>query len=199
MVGAFWVLCAFAMLALALTFFVDDPKSQHSLVVKAVMVLFQLFGLYWAPFFSAAALLAFLDARLVKPALIVRPDRLIDNRSGLSVEWVDVLSARPITTRAGYWGVTLRMRDSALLPKSIRLGYPLLRRRRGEVHLQCNLLSLPSHQIANAIFTLAQHGGAQLLPPRPALTWNSPPPTVPQQWNSDEATQRSGAQLKTGG
>ncbi|MBZ9867395.1 hypothetical protein LB515_18645 [Mesorhizobium sp. CA15] len=177
-VGVFWLFCSFAMLATAATFFAGAPENQHSLVQKAMMIALQLFGLWWAPFFLMCALLAFRDACRIKPVLIVRLDRLVDNRSGLSVKWADILSVRPVMTRAGYWGVTLQVRHRGLFPKSVRVGYPMLRRRRDEAHIQCNFLSVPPYQIVSSILTLAQQGGAEIFPPRSVLFWNSPPPTI---------------------
>jgi hypothetical protein len=181
LMGLFWSFCALAMLAPALAFFVHDPESNRTLFDKAAMALLQLFGLYWAPFLSVAAAFAFLDAGLDKPALIVDRDGLSDNRSGLSVKWTDVVSAKPIMARAGYWGMSLQVREPALLPRSFRLGYPLLRRRKvDEAQIQCNLLSAPAHEIVNSMLTLVHKNGGQPLPARPGF-WSSVPPVVPQQ------------------
>ncbi len=179
--GFFWSLCALMMLAAVLAFLVRHPEINRALFDRVAIALFQLFGLYWTPFLSMAAAFAFLDARLGKPALIVDRDGLFDNRSGLSVKWTDVLSAKPIMARAGYWGVSLQVREPALLPRSIRLGYPLLRRRKvDEAQIQCNFLSTPAHEIVNSMLTLVQKNGGQLLPAHP-IFWSSVPPVVPQQ------------------
>ncbi|CAN7500049.1 hypothetical protein [Mesorhizobium sp. LjNodule214] len=181
LMGLFWAFCALVMLLPLLTFFVRDPEGSRTLFEKVAMALLQLFGLYWVPFLSAAAIFSFLDAGLGKPALIVDSDGLSDSRSGLLAKWSDILSAKPILGGAGYWGVSLRMREPAPLPKSFRLGYPLLRRRKvDEAHIQCNLLSVPAHEIVNSILTLVHKNGGQLLPAHPVF-WNSVPPVVPQQ------------------
>ncbi|RWC45284.1 MAG: hypothetical protein EOS55_19925 [Mesorhizobium sp.] len=181
LMGLFWSFCALAMLVTVLTFFVDDPENNPTLFGRVAMALTQLFALYWAPFLSAAAVFAFLDAGLGKPVLIVDRGGVSDNRSGLSVKWTDVLSAKPIMGGAGYWGMSLQMREPALLPRSFRLGYPLLRRRKvGECQIQCNLLSAPAHEIVNSMLTLVHKNGGQLLPAHP-IFWSSVPPVVPQQ------------------
>jgi hypothetical protein len=169
------------MLATVMTFFGNDPEGNRTLFDKVAITLLQLFGLYWTPFLSAAAAFAFLDAGLGKPVLIVDRNGMSDNRSGLSVKWTDVLSAKPIMGGAGYWGLSLQLREPALLPRSFRLGYPLLRRRKvGEAQIQCNLLSAPSHEIVNSMLTLVHKNGGQLLPAHPVF-WSSVPPVVPQQ------------------
>jgi len=181
LMGLFWSFCALAMLAAVLTFFVHGLEINRTLFDKVAITLFQLFGLYWAPFLSAAAAFAFLDASLGKPALIVERDGLSDNRSGLTIKWTDVLSAKPVLARSGYWGVSLQVRKPALLPRSFRLGYPLLRRRKvDEAQIQCNLLSAPAHEIVNSVLTLVHKNGGQLLPAH-SVFWNSVPPVLPQQ------------------
>ncbi|TRD00766.1 hypothetical protein FJV76_19855 [Mesorhizobium sp. WSM4303] len=180
LMGLFWSFCALAMLATVLTFFVSDPEGNRTLFEKMAMAAIQLFALYWAPFLAAAAVFAFVDANLGKPALLLERDGLLDNRSSLSARWTDVLSAKPIMGRSGYWGVSLQMRDPALLPRSFRLGYPLLRRRKaGEAHIQCTFLSVPEYEITNSILTLVHKNGGELLPAHP-IFWNSVPPVVPQ-------------------
>ncbi|PZV35231.1 hypothetical protein B5V02_29730 [Mesorhizobium kowhaii] len=181
LMGLFWSFCAFLMLVAGLTFFLGDPENSRTLFEKVALAMILLFAFYWAPFLSVAAAFSFQDASLHKPALIIDRDGLLDNRSGLSVRWADVLSAKPIMSRSGFWGVSLQMRESALLPRSFRLGYPLLRRRKvGEAQIQCNLLSAPSHEIVNTILTLVHKNGGQLLPTHPVF-WSSVPPVVPQQ------------------
>ncbi|TIN30882.1 MAG: hypothetical protein E5Y31_05225 [Mesorhizobium sp.] len=181
MMGLFWSFCALAMLVTVLTFFVDDAENNPTLFGRVSMALIQLFALYWAPFLATAAVFSFLDAGLGKPALVVDKDGFLDNRSGLSIKWTDVLSAKPIMGGGGYWGVSLQVREPALLPRSFRLGYPLLRRHKvGEAQMQCNLLSAPAHEIVNSMLTLVHKNGGQLLPAHPVF-WSSVPPVVPQQ------------------
>ncbi|MET2826171.1 hypothetical protein [Mesorhizobium shangrilense] len=181
LMGLFWSFCVLLMLIVVLTFFFSDPENDRTLLEKAAMALLQLFALYWTPFLSASAAFSFLDAGLGKPALILAKDGLLDNRSGLSVEWTNILTAKPIMARAGYWGVALQMREPTLLPKSFRLGYPLLRRRKfGETHIQCNFLSVPAHVVLNSMLTLVHSSGGQLLPVH-SILWSSVPPIVPQQ------------------
>jgi hypothetical protein len=180
LMAIFFLFCAFGMLVTMLTFFVDDAENKIPLLQKTVMVLIQLFALYWAPFFLAAAAFAFFDAARDKPILIVDKDGISDNRSGLSIRWIDVLSAKLIMVRSGCWGVSLKVREPALLPRSFRLGYPLLRRRKvDEALIQCNLLSAPAHEIVNSMLTLVHKNGGQLLPAHP-IFWSSVPPVVPQ-------------------
>ncbi|TPM30638.1 hypothetical protein FKO01_35615 [Mesorhizobium sp. B2-3-3] len=184
--GLFCSFCTLLMLAPALAFILGDPDGGRTLFEKMALFGILLYALSYAPFLSIAAAFSFWDAGLRKPALIIDRHGLLDNRSGLSVKWADVLSAKPIMGRTGYWGVSLRMREPALLPRSIRLGYPLLwRRKAGEAHIQCSFLTAPEHQLANSILTLVHRSGGQLLPAHPVF-WSSVPAVVPQEKSHKE-------------
>ncbi|TPI27239.1 hypothetical protein FJW08_24815 [Mesorhizobium sp. B3-2-1] len=161
-VGAFWTFVTLIMAIAALTLFLGTP--HHTFFENIALTLFGLFALGMVPLSSAAALFCFQDARSNEPVLIIDKQSLIDNRSGLSVRWMDVVSARPVHN----WGVTLQMRGPTALPKSLRLGYPLLIwRKPDEVHVQSNFLSAPQHEIVKSIFGLVGLGGGQVLPSRP--------------------------------
>lgn len=162
-VGAVWTFVALIMAIAALTLFLGTPQIHRTLFEDMALTLFGLFALGLVPLASAAALFSFQDARSNEPVLTIDKQGLIDHRSGLSVRWMDVVSARPIHN----WGVTLQMRDRSLLPRSSRLGYPLLIWRKPcEVHVQSKFLSTPEYEIVNSVFGLVCLGGGRVLPSR---------------------------------
>lgn len=163
LVGIVWTFVVLSMALAASACFLHSSQIHPTWFQNIALTLLGLFTIGMIPLSSAAAFFSFQDANSHDPVLIVDKQGLTDNRSGVSIKWKDVASARPIPN----WGVTLQMRDPSLLPKSLRLGYPLMiRRKSGEVHVQSKFLSISEHEIINSVLELAGTGGGEVLPAR---------------------------------
>lgn len=165
--GAFYLLPALAFGAIALLTLYVPPPADAEVSEKLVMFGLQLFSFVVAPCMAFAAWRTLRDGSLKNAVLTINETGLADTRIGLKVAWTDIVSARPINGRGNEWGVSLALRDPALLPRSRWLrSFGWLRRRPNEVHLQTRGMSQPSYLVRTSIFYLAKEAGATIMPPR---------------------------------
>lgn len=167
-IGLFYLFMAIAMLLLALTIFAPGALSAP-LLQRIVIICLQIFGAYWAAYFFIAAMRTLRDAFKRDGKLVITKTGFVDSRTGLKVEWSDIESARPIPGRANNWGVSLKLKNSAQLPRPPWLrGFGWLPRDPNEVHCQTLGLSRPSYEVQTAILHLVRQAGGSIQPPREA-------------------------------
>jgi hypothetical protein len=165
-VGLFYLFGALALIIVALLPFTAlAAGGGERLLLFGLLLL----SVWQAPYWLSAAFRTLRDGLRRGARLIVDGTGLTDTRTGFSAEWKDILSARPLNGRGNEWGVSLEVRDMALLPRSRWLrGFGWLPRRANEIHCQTLGMSEPSYVARAAIFRLVEEAGGAILPPRRA-------------------------------
>lgn len=163
-VGLFYLFVAALLALMGLIFF----AVPHSGAVERLLQLgFLLFSVWQMPYWLSAACRALRDCLSGESGLIITSTGLTDTRTGFAAEWKDILSARPVNGRGNEWGVSFKIRDVALLPRSRWLrGFGWLPRDPDEIYCQTFGMSAPSHVARATIFRLVAQAGGSILPPR---------------------------------